>query len=273
MAELSRLSINQATTKPQWTLAEAIAGYAAAGVPGIGVWRDKLAELGTAEAARMLRDHGMTVTGLCRGGLFTAADAAGRRAALDESRRAVDEAAAIGAQCLVIVAGGLPEGSKDLPGARAMVRDAMAELLPHARAAGVPLAIEPLHPMYAADRCCVNTLAQANDLAEQLGDGAGVVVDVYHLWWDPDLELEIARAGEKILAFHTCDWRVPTRDLLMDRAMMGDGVIDIPTLRGWVEAAGYRGFCEIEIFSQEDWWQRPAEEVVRTCIARHRDCV
>jgi sugar phosphate isomerase/epimerase len=154
-----------------------------------------------------------------------------------------------------------------------MVRDAMAELLPHARAAGVPLAIEPLHPMYAADRCCVNTLGQANDLAEQLGDGVGVVVDVYHVWWDPDLEREIARAGDRILAFHTCDWRVPTRDLLMDRAMMGDGAIDVPAIRAWVEAAGYRGFCEVEIFSQDDWWQRPAEEVVRTCVARHRDCV
>jgi sugar phosphate isomerase/epimerase len=162
-------------------------------------------------------------------------------------------------------------GSRDLAGARALVRDGLAELLPYGRAAGVPLAVEPLHPMYAADRACVNTLAQANDLCDALGAGIGVAVDVYHLWWDPALEREIARAGkERILGFHICDWLVPTRDLLLDRGMMGDGVIDIPRIRGWVEAAGYEGFCEVEIFSRDNWWKRPMAEVLETCIQRYR---
>ena len=159
--------------------------------------------------------------------MFPAADAAGRRAALDDNRRAVDEAAAIGARCLVLIAGGLPKGSKDLAGAHAQVRDGLAALLPYARAAGVPLAIEPLHPMYAADRACVNTLAHANDLCDELGDGLGIAVDVYHVWWDPDLPRQIARAGKRILTYHVCDWLVPTRDLLLDRGMPGDGVIDL----------------------------------------------
>ena len=251
-----------------WSLAQAIEGYARAGVPAISVWRDKLAELGTDAATQQIRDAGLTVTGLCRGGMFPATDAAGRQAALEDNRRAVDEAAAIGARCLILVVGGLAPGSKDLAGARAEVDDGLAELLPYARQAGVPLAIEPLHPMYAADRACVNTLGQANDLCDQLGPGVGVAVDVYHLWWDPDLERQIARAGERILAFHVCDWLVPTRDLLLDRGMMGDGVIDIPKIRGWVEAAGYRDFCEVEIFSDRDWWQRDPDEVVAACIER-----
>lgn len=273
MAELARLAINQATTRPQWSLAEAIAGYAAQGVAGIGVWRDKLEELGADVAARMLADHGMTVTGLCRSGLFAAPDAAGRQAAIDDARRALDEAAAIGAPCLVIIGGGLAPGSRDLAEARSGVRDGLAALLPHARANGVALAIEPMHPMYAADRGCISTLAQANDLCDELGAGVGIALDVYHVWWDPNLEREIARAGARIIAFHTCDWRVPTRDLLVDRAMMGDGVIDIARIRGWVDAAGYSGFCEVEIFSEADWWRRPPEEVVAACLARHQSHV
>ena len=163
--------------------------------------------------------------------MFPAADEAGRRAALDDNRRAVDEAAAIGARCLVLIAGGLPKGSKDLAGAHAQVRDGLAALLPYARAAGVPLAIEPLHPMYAADRACVNTLAHANDLCDELGDGLGIALDVYHVWWDPDLTRQIARAGRRILTYHVCDWLVPTRDLLLDRGMPGDGVIDLRAIR------------------------------------------
>jgi sugar phosphate isomerase/epimerase len=266
------LSINQATTRPQWTLEQAIAGYARHGVPGIAVWRDKLAECGVKQAASALKAAGMTVTGLCRGGMFPAADKAGRQAALDDNRRAVDEAAGIGARCLVLVVGGLAQGSKDIAGARGQVRDGIAALLPHARAANVPLAIEPLHPMYAADRACVNTMAQANDLCDELGDdGLGIAVDVYHVWWDPKLEQEIRRAGKRrILAFHVCDWLVPTTDLLLDRGMMGDGVIDIPKIRGWVEGVGYDGFAEVEIFSANNWWKRDPDEVVRTCIERHR---
>lgn len=267
------LAINQATTLKQWTLREAIEGYAAKDIRGISVWRDKLAECGVDEAAIMLRDHGMTVTGLCRGGMFPANDDAGRQAAIDQNRRAVDEAAAIGAQCLIMVCGGLPDGSKDMADTRKQVADGLAAMLPHARDAGVPVAIEPLHPMTAADRACVNTLEHALDLCDALGDGMGVAVDCYHVWWDPKLEDQIARAGDRILGFHVCDWLVPTVDLVWDRGMMGDGVIDIPRIRGWVEAAGYRGFNEVEIFSERNWWKRDPVEVVDTCIDRYKNFV
>ncbi len=266
------LALNTATVREQWSLREAIEGCARHGVRGIAPWRDKLAECGVAEAARLIRAHGLDVTGLCRGGMFPAVDAAGRQRALDDNRRAVDEAATLRARCLVLVVGGLPPGSKDLAGARAQVRDGIAALLEHARAVGMPLAIEPLHPMYAADRACVNTMAQANDLCDELGAGLGIAVDVYHVWWDPALEAEIRRAGKpRLLAFHVCDWLVPTRDLLTDRGMMGDGVIDIAQIRGWVEAAGYDGYCEVEIFSR-DWWARPGDEVLRVCCERLRYC-
>jgi len=189
---------------------------------------------------------------------------------LDDNRRAIDEAAALGARCLILVCGGLMPLSRDLAAARALVQEGLAALLPHARAAGVPLAIEPLHPMYAAERCCINTLAQANDLCDELGHGIGVAIDVYHLWWDPDLAHEIARAGKagRILAFHLSDWLVPTTDLLLDRGMMGDGVIDLRGIRGWVEAAGFDGLSEVEIFSERNWWKRPIGEVLDTCLER-----
>lgn len=266
------LSINTATVQTQWNLRQAIEGVARAGIPGISPWRAPLQALGVAETAKLIRTHGLTVTGLCRGGMFTSFDRSGLGRALDDNRRAVDEAAAIGARCLVLVVGGLAPGSRDLPDARALVRDGIAALLPYARAAHMPLAIEPLHPMYAADRACVNTLAQANDLCDELGEGIGIAIDAYHVWWDPALDREIARAGshKRILAYHICDWLVPTRDLLLDRGMMGDGVIDLKRLRGLVEAAGYDGFCEVEIFSQENWWRRPAEEVLTTCVERYR---
>ena len=269
------LSLNTATVRAQWTLEQCIDGCARHGIGGIAPWRDKLDECGADRAARLIREAGLRVSGLCRGGMFPAATRAGRQAALDDNRRAVDDAATIGAECLILVVGGLPEGSKDIAGARMQVRDGIAALLDHSRAGGVPLAIEPLHPMYAADRACVNTLKQANDLCDALGDGVGVAVDVYHVWWDPGLEAEIARAGAagRILGFHVCDWLVPTTDLLLDRGMMGDGVIDIPKIRGWVEAAGYGGASEVEIFSQNDWWRRDADEVLATCIERHRTVV
>src|SRR5215813_6735489 len=237
------ISINSMTVKA-WSLVELIEGCARAGISAISPWRDIVQACGAERAGKLIRAHGMTVTGLCRGGLFPAADEAGRRAALDDNRRAVDEAAAIGARSLVLIAGGLPKGSKDLAGAHQQVRDGIAALLPHARAAGVPLAIEPLHPMYAADRACVNTLAHANDLCDELAPGAhsglGIAVDVYHVWWDRDLKLEIDRAGGhpgRLLAFHLSDWLVPTADLLLDRGMMGDGVIDLPLIRTWMEEA------------------------------------
>jgi sugar phosphate isomerase/epimerase len=275
---LEWLSLNWATVREQWDLRQAIEGCARHGIPGIAPWREPLQATGIGAAARLIREHGQTVTGLCRAGMFPAADARGRQAAVDEVRRAIDEAAAIDAQCLVIVAGGMPAGSKDLPGARAQARAGIAAVLPHARAAGVPLALEPLHPMYAADRCCISTLAQANDLCEELdpdGEGGiGVAIDVYHVFWDPGLEGEIARAGaaSRILAFHVCDWLVPTRDLLLDRGMMGDGVIDIPQIRGWVEAADYAGLIEVEIFSR-DWWRRDPDEVLRIIAERYHTVV
>ena len=277
------LSINTATVRAQWTLPEIIAGLARHGIRGISPWRDQLANTGVKEAARQIRDAGLTVSGLCRGGMFPAPDRQGRRAALDDNHRAVDEAATLGAQCLVLVVGGLPKDargvivSKDLAGAREMVRDGIGELLDYARGVGVPLAIEPLHPMYAADRACVNTMAQANALCDELApkgaDGLGVAVDVYHVWWDPSLRREIERAGaaDRLFAYHICDWLVPTTDLLNDRGMMGDGVIDLPQIRGWMEAAGYRGLHEVEIFSTDTWWRRDPDEVLSTCRRRHAD--
>ncbi|MBM3489251.1 MAG: sugar phosphate isomerase/epimerase [Alphaproteobacteria bacterium] len=273
MAELARMAINQATTRPQYTLEQAIAAYARAGVRAIGVWRDKLAECGAARARALLAQHGMTASSLCRAGNFAQTDAARRRRALAENRAAIAEAQAIGAACLVIVAGGLPAGSRDLAGARAMVADGLAELLPEARAAGVTLAVEPLHPMYAADRCCINTLPQAIQLCDALGPGVGIAVDVYHLWWDPDLLTQIGRAGRRVVAFHVCDWLATTKDLLLDRGMMGDGVADIRAIAAAVEAAGYRGPIEVEIFSRDNWWKRPGEEVVQVSVERFRDCV
>ncbi len=258
------LSLNTATVKVQWTLAQAIEGCARHGIRGIAPWRDKLAEMGVQRAASAIRAHGLTVTGLCRGGFFTAKDWK------DDNLRAIDEAHALGAQCLVLVVGGLEPGSKDLARARDKVKEGIAAVLPAARQAGVPLAIEPLHPMQAADRACVNTLEQALDLCDALGEGLGVAVDVYHVWWDPKLEQQIRRAGkQRILAYHVCDWLVPTRDLLNDRGMMGDGVIDLTRIGGWVEAAGYAGFHEVEIFSERDWWRRDADEVLRTMKERY----
>jgi sugar phosphate isomerase/epimerase len=262
------LSINLATVREQWSLREAVEACGRHGITAVDPWRDQVAATGLDEAVRIVKANGMRVTGYCRGGMFPAADAAARAAALDDNRRAVDEAAALGAECLVLVCGGLPKGTRDLGAARAMVADGLAALLPHARASRVPLAIEPLHPMYAADRACVNTLAHALDLCDMLGDGVGVAVDTYHVWWDPDLEAQIARAGARILAHHICDWLVPTRDLLLDRGMMGDGVIDFPRIRGWIDAAGYSGTQEVEIFSAADWWKRPGDEVLKTCIER-----
>ncbi len=265
------LSLNTATVREKWSLRQMIEGCARHGIRGIAPWRDKLAELGAKEAGKLIRAHGLTVTGLCRGGMFPAADRQGRRAAIEDNLRAIEDAATLEARCLVLVVGGLPPESKDLAGAREQVRDGIGEVLGHARGCGVPLAIEPLHPMYAADRACVNTLAQANDLCDELGEGLGLALDVYHVWWDPRLQAEIERAGDKrLLAFHVCDWLVPTTDLLLDRGMMGDGVIDIPLIRSWIEAAGYRGFHEVEIFSANNWWRRDPDEVLATCRERHQ---
>ena len=263
-----KLSLNTATVRKQWTLAQIIDGCARHQITGISPWRDQVEQMGLAQAKSAIQANGLTVTGLCRGGFFTAPDWH------DDNRRALEEAHELGAQCLVLVVGGLPKGSKDLRGARQQVRDAIAALLPEARAAKVPLALEPLHPMQAAERACINTLEQALDACDELGEGIGVAVDVYHVWWDPKLEQQIARAGRKkrLYAYHICDWLVPTRDLLNDRGMMGDGVIDLPLIRSWVEGAGYTGFQEVEIFSELDWWKRDPDEVLKTCVERAARC-
>ena len=270
------LSLNTATVRERWNLAQMIEGCARHGIRGISPWRDKLDELGADEAARRIRAAGLTVTGLCRGGMFPAVDSAGRKVAIEDNLRAIEDAATIGARCLVLVVGGLPKGSRDLAGAREQVKEGIAAILPHAKKCGVPLAIEPLHPMYAADRACVNTLDQALDLCDALDPERsgilGVAVDVYHVWWDPRLERAIERAGKpRLLAFHICDWLVPTRDLLNDRGMMGDGVIDLPRIRGWMERTGYAGAQEVEIFS-ERWWQRDPDEVLAVIKERHAAC-
>ena len=256
------LSLNTATVRKQWNLAQIIDGCARHGIRGISPWRDQIAAMGLQDAKKSIRANGLTVTGVCRGGFFTAKDWR------DDNRRAIEEAHELGAQCLVLVVGSLPAGSKDLRGARKQVRDGIAAILPDARKAGVPLAIEPLHPMQAAERACINTLEHALDICDELGEGIGVACDVYHVWWDPKLEQQIRRAGKnRLLAYHICDWLVPTRDLLNDRGMMGDGVIDLSLIRGWIQSAGYAGFQEVEIFS-ETWWQRDPDEVLETCKQR-----
>ena len=260
------LSLNTATVRKQWNLAQMIDGCARHRIRGISPWRDQVAQMGLRDAQRSIREKNLVVTGLCRGGFFTAKDWK------DDNLRAIEEAHELGAQSLVLVVGGLLPGSKDLRKSRDAIRDAIAAILPHARKAGVPLAIEPLHPMQAAERACINTLEQALDLCDELGDGLGVAVDVYHVWWDPKLASQVDRAGKRILGYHICDWLSPTRDLLNDRGMMGDGVIDLPLIRSWVEAAGYRGFQEVEIFSELDWWKRDPDEVLRTCKERLSQC-
>jgi sugar phosphate isomerase/epimerase len=268
------LSINLATVREQFTLKEAVETCARLGITALDPWRDQVQKQGIEESAKIIKAHGMRVTGLCRGGFFPAPDAAGRAANIDDNKRALDEAASIGAECLVLVVGGLPAGSRDIAGARTMVSEGIDACRAHAKSVGVPLAIEPLHPMYAADRACVNTLGQALDMCNQLGPDVGVAIDVYHLWWDPDFENQIARAGreKRILAHHICDWLVPTKDMLLDRGMMGDGVIDIPGYRRAVEAQGFDGFIEVELLSN-DWWSRPIDEVLDIVIARYRTAV
>ncbi|SDM70535.1 sugar phosphate isomerase/epimerase [Polaromonas sp. JS666] len=282
------LSINTATVRKhrgvEQPLTDILEACAARGIRAISPWRDQVAAAGLPLISKLVKTHGLQLSGYCRGGMFPAADAAGLKAAHDDNRRAVDEACELNAACLVLVVGGLPgalagkAAHKDIALSRSQVFDGIATLLEYARAAGMPLAIEPLHPMYAADRACINTLEHALDVCDALDparSGAlGVAVDVYHVWWDPKLQAQIRRAGkERLLAFHVCDWLTPTTDLLNDRGMMGDGVIDIPKIRDWVEAQGFAGYSEVEIFSTGNWWQRGSGEVLDTCIARHKSAV
>jgi sugar phosphate isomerase/epimerase len=267
VTDLSRCAIHTMTNKP-WSLAQCVDAYASAGVRGISVWRNVIEPIGAKEAGRMLRAAGMMVPALVRGGFFVASDTAARQAAFDANRECIDEAKEICAEMIVLVVGAMPGVS--LIEARKQVTDGIGALLPYARQANVKLAIEPLHPMYAADKSCINRMAEARQICEQLCDPmVGIALDVYHTWWDPDLQSEIALAGKQgtLFGFHVCDWRVNTRHLLTDRGLMGDGCIDIPTIRGWVEQAGFKGYHEVEVFSEEYWAMDQEAYLKKICSA------
>lgn len=253
--DLSQLCIHTITTKP-WSIEEAAKNFSASGVKGITVWRDALEGRNIKQTGQMLRDEGLKIVSLCRGGFFPNANQSKRKAAIDDNKRAIDEAHALGTSLVVLVCGSDP--SQSLEESRKQIHEGIEAILPEASAANVRLAIEPLHPMYADTRSAINTLAQANDLAERINSSwVGVAVDVYHLWWDPALEVEIKRCGKNnhLFAFHICDWNVPTKDLLLDRGLMGEGCIPIKKIRSWVEATGFNGFYEVEIFSNTFWQQ------------------
>ncbi len=268
--DLSRFSINQMTVK-QLGLPELVDACLELGVPAVGLWREPVQSYGVEAAAKLVRDAGLTVTTLCRGGFLTALDPAERVRALDDNRRAVDEAATLGTDTLVLVSGGLPAGSKDLHGARERIADALGELGPYAEERGVRLAIEPLHPMYASDRCVVSTLTQALDLAERFpAQQVGVTVDTYHIWWDDRAPEQIARAGAggRIHTFQLADWTTPLPEgVLNGRGQIGDGAIDMREWLSYVEAAGYTGSIEVELFN-DGLWARDGREVLAETAAR-----
>ncbi len=249
----SKLCVHTLTNKP-WNLRQCVENYSAAGIPGITIWRNVLEGLDLKLAKRLIDNHGMKVVSVARGGFFPSMDASKRQEALDDNFRAIDQAASVDAPVLVLVCGA--DGRQSLEKSRNQIKEGILKILPHATAAGVKLAIEPLHPMYAGDRSAVNTLGQANDMAEEINSPCvGIAVDVYHLWWDNTLRQEIKRCGEnkKLFAFHICDWNVPTIDFLNDRGLMGDGCINVPEIREWLEEAGFDGFNEVEIFSDKYW--------------------
>ena len=270
MADLARLSIHQVTLLQQCTTPQFIETMAHHDVRCASLWRDKVREHGVERTAALVADSGITMSGYCFGGLVTSPDAREAAWARDDVRRALDEAAALGAPCLVFVAGGVDPAEKSIANARTRALDGIADLIPHARSVGVKLAIEPLHPMICATRSVLSTVGQANRWCDKLAadDIVGIAVDTYAVWWDPDLEAEIARAGKRICAFHVSDWLVDTQDLRFDRGMMGDGVIDIPGIRAMVERSGFDGWVEVEIFSQRNWWKRDTDEVVETIQER-----
>jgi sugar phosphate isomerase/epimerase len=253
LTDLSQLCIHTITTKP-WNIETAAQNFSNAGVKGITVWRDALNGRNIKQTGQLLRDHDLSIVSLCRGGFFPSVDSAKRKSAIDDNRKAIEEAAELGAPMIVLVCGADPHQS--LEDSRKQIQDGIAAVLPEAKMAGIKLAIEPLHPMYADTRSAINTLAQANDMAAELNSPyVGVAVDVYHLWWDPSLESEIKRCGKNnhLFAFHICDWNVPTTDFLNDRGLMGDGCIPVNKIRSWVEATGFNGFYEVEIFSNKFW--------------------
>jgi sugar phosphate isomerase/epimerase len=270
---VNRYSLNQATTK-YWPLEDVVAASAEAGLSWIGLWREPIQEYGVDKSAKLVADAGLRVSSLCRSGFFTSTDPAERRARIEDNRRAIDEAATLGTEVLVLVSGGLPPGSRDLDGARAMVGDGLAELAPYAGERGVRLAVEALHPMFCSDRCVVSSLGGALDLAEQFPPGqVGVIVDAYHLWWDADVYRQIERAGDRICSYQVSDWVVPLpADTLLGRGMMGDGSIELRRMREACDAAGYTGPVEVEIFNQK-LWDAPAQEVFELALARYREHV
>ncbi len=268
--DLTRFSINQMTVK-QLSLPELTTVCGDLGIGNVGLWREPVQAYGVEAAAKLVRDAGLTVTTLCRGGFLTATDPAERAKALADNRRAVDEAATLGTDTLVLVSGGLPAGSKDLNAARERIAEALSELAPYAEQHGVRLAIEPLHPMFASDRCVVSTLTQALDLAERFpARQVGVTVDTYHIWWDDQAPAQIARAGAggRIHTFQLADWTTPLPEgVLNGRGQIGDGAIDMREWKSYVEAAGYSGAIEVELFN-EGLWARDGREVLAETAAR-----
>ncbi len=275
MADLKRLSFNQVTCLPQWSLKECIAGLKRNDVHGISVWREKMHEAGVKEAARMLDGEGMAVSGLCFAGLISSPNEGEASKALDDVRRAIEEAAAIKAHCLVFVAGGVDPRDKNVQRTRERVVSRLPRLIDDARKAKVRIALEPLHPMTCATRSVISNVKIANDFCDALKaeDVFGIAVDTYVVWWDPEIEKEIARAGKRIVAFHVNDWLMQTEDVRLDRGMMGDGVIDIPWLRSLIDKTGYDGLIEVEIFSQKNWWKKDPDEVVRVVKERFVNAV
>ena len=270
---VSRLSLNQRTTA-SWSLPEAIQGCVDAGLGAIGIWREQLAEVGLDEACRLVAESGLRVSSLCRGGFFTTADPTEVEAAEASNHKAIDEAAALNAATLVLVPGGLPPGDRDLQAARDRAARAIEQLVPYARDHGVTLGIEPMNPIYAADRGVISTLAQALDIAERFDTAdVGVVVDTFHLWWEPGIAEQVQRASVRIVSYQICDWITPLpADTLLARGMMGDGHIDFPPLRSAVDAAGYSGDIEVEIFNADVWAADP-DQVLATMIRRYVHCV
>ena len=253
ITDTRNLCLHTITTKP-WSLEEALDHYAQKAIGGISVWQNAIEGMGAQKAGELIRQYPIRVVSYVRGGFFPGTTEKKRREAIDHNKRMLDEAAAIGAPLLVLVCGAEPQQSLEL--SRQQIREGIEAILPHAQSVGVKLGIEPLHPMYADTRSAINNMKQANDLVEKIGSKeVGVVVDVYHLWWDEALEAEIGRCGnmEALFAFHVCDWKVPTADMLLDRGLMGEGCIDIPAIRSWVENAGFNGFIEVEIFSNKYW--------------------
>jgi sugar phosphate isomerase/epimerase len=270
MAEIARLSLNQATTQ-NWSVREAVEGCVRHGIPSIALWRHKIAETGLQESVRLVRDAGLHVSSVCRGGMFPAATSAERQARIEDSFRAVDEAAQLKADSLVLVVGACAAVS--LPDARAMVASGLAALVPYARERGVRLGLEPLHPMYAGDRSVLNTIDQALQMASPYSeDEVGVILDTFHIWWDPTVYEQIRRSHGRIFGFHVCDWLVPLPDVLLGRGVMGDGVIDNRTLREAVDQAGYSGPIEVEIFNQQ-LWDTPGDEVLARVVERFTSLV